>query len=257
MGATIFVALFSLTAHAEMYWSPAPAKHGHGGHDRHATKGFVLNEGEGAKFELLNPQLSSVAVELEHGHVMVKSTGMDNYHALVATRGDGKLQESAIRYVYMFGKPSGESPSRIMGFEKAALEIEPAPYTREHWRYLSATQARFLLRYRGAALPNVSVMLKTSNGSNSGLKTDADGMLTVELPEDFSNIKPGQMANRPGEFILTARHSDSGNDYITTFSSNYHVNPEHWQSTDMGAAVVVAGMLIGGVVLVSRRRKEK
>ena len=257
IGATLIVALFSFTAQAAMHWSPAPMKHGHGGHDRHAGKPFVLTEGAGAAVTLLTPKLVAKPMSVEQARVVVTSTGMDNYHALVATRSSGDLHESAIRYVYMFGKPSGESPSDIMAYEKSALEIEPSPYAREHWRYLSDTEVVFKVRYKGQSLPLAIVTMTTSNGGSAEFKADEQGVVRFTLPEDFSDIKPGRMANRPGEFILSARYEEGGGTHLTSFSSAYHVNPNHWQSTGLGVAVVAAGMLIGGLVFVCKRRKEK
>ena len=257
MGATLAVVLFNFTAHAAMTWAPAPMKQGHGGHDRHAGKPFVLHDGEAASLVLINPKLVSKPMSIEQGRVTVTSTGMDNYHALVATRKRGDLHESAVRYVYMFGKPSGESPSDIMAYEKSALEIEPAPYAREHWRYFSDRSALFVIRYQGEVLPGAAITMATSNGSEAELKADANGLLRVLLPEDFSDIKPGRMANRAAEFILTARYEEAGKTYLSTLSSAYHVNPNHWQSTTLGVVVVVAGMMVGGLVFVRKRRKGK
>jgi len=252
------VACFSFTAEAVMQWAPAPAKHGHGGHDRHAAKKFELIDGEGASVQLINPQLKAIEIPVEQGVVKVKSTGMDNYHAIVATRERNGVNESAIRYIYQFGKPSGESPSVIMGLEKSKLEIEPSPYAREHWRYYGNTDAVFVLRFDGKPLANSTVFLKTENGTTEKFLTDMDGKITVPLPDDFSNVKPGRMGNRASEFVLSANYSDGEISHVTTFSSAYHANPEHWQSTGLGVAVMAGGMFLGGLVSWrTRRRKEK
>lgn len=258
MGASLAVALFNFTAHAAMLWSPAPAKHGHGGHDRHAAKSYLLHDGAGASIQLINPKLNAMPMTAEQGRVSVKAMGMDNYHALVATRSDGSHHESAVRYVYMFGKPSGESPSLLMGHEKAALELEPAPYAREHWRYLTSTDALFILRFKGDPVAFADVKMTTGNGTRLEFKSDAEGRLSIPLPEDFPAVKPGRMGNRPAEFVLSATHESNGKTFATTFSADYHINPDHWQSTPLGLAVVGGGMLLGGLITWrSRRRKEK
>ncbi|MFC1536253.1 hypothetical protein ACFL48_00385 [Pseudomonadota bacterium] len=255
-GATLVVVLFSFTSHAAMLWAPAPAKHGHGGHDRHAAKLFKLIDGQGASVQLINPQLKSMEMAIEQGVVKVKSTGMDNYHALVATRSGNGVNESAIRYVYQFGKPSGESPSNIMGLEKSKLEIEPSPYAREHWRYQSGTEARFILRFDGKPLANMEVEFTTSNGSEKKVKTDLAGRFVVDLPRDFAEVNAGRMANHPAELILTAGHSVAGERHLTTFSADYHVNPDNWQSTQLGIAAVAGGSLLAGIILLALRRRE-
>ena len=259
-GALIAVALFSFTAEAAMYWAPAPVEHksGHSGHNRNAAKAFVLIEGERASLSLINPKLNATPLTAERNRVAIKPTGMDNYHALVATRINGELHESAVRYLYVHGKSSGESPSRLIGYEKSALEIEPAPLAREHWRYYSATEAVFIIRFRGEPIPHANALLTTANGTSSELTADSEGRLVVSLPEDFRAVKPGRAGNRPSEFMLTASHNDGGQIFITTFSSAYSVNPKHWQSTELGLATVAGGMLIGGLFMFrNRRRKEK
>jgi len=262
MGATLAVALFSINAQAAMHWSPAPVKHGHGGHggnhDRHAGKPFLLHAGEGAEVQLMSPGTAVKPLRLEHDRVSVKAMGTGNYHALVARRSVGDLHESAVRYIYMHGKPSGVSPSLLIGFEKSALEIEPAPLAREHWRYYSNTDAQFIVRFQGEPLAGARVSMFTGNGSSAEFRADAEGLVTIPLPEDFVYEKPGRMANPASEFVLTAEHSAGTQKHITTFSYGYHINPEHWQSTDLGLAVIGGGMLIGGfMTLRKRRRREK
>ncbi len=258
MGATLVVALFSFTAQAAMVWSPVPVEKGHGGHDRRAGKSYLLENGDGANLHLISPKLESKEISAISGRVSVKPMGMDNYHALVAIRNIDHRHESAIRYVYMFGKPSKESPSRLMGYEKSALEIEPAPYAREHWRYYSSTDAQFIIRFKGEVIAGAEVIMQTSNGTRSTFTSDAEGRLTVPLPEDFSDVKAGRRANRAAEFMLTTEREDGADIYITSFSAGYHVNPNHWQSTELALAVVAGGMLLGGLITWrSRRRKEK
>jgi hypothetical protein len=260
MGATLAVALFSFTAEAAMQWAPAPVEHkgGHGGHNRNAAKAFVLIDGERASLSLINPKLNVTPLSAERNRVAIKPTGMGNYHALVATRSNGKQHESAVRYIYMRGKSSGESPSTLIGHEKSVLEIEPAPLAREHGRYYSATEALFIVRFRGEPVPHANVLLTTANGTSSELTADSEGRLVVSLPEDFRAVKPGRAGNRPSEFVVTASHNDGGQMFITTFSSAYSVNPKHWQSIGLGLATVAGGMLIGGLFIFrNRRRKEK
>ncbi len=258
IGATFAVALFSFTAQAAMLWSPAPVEKGHGGHDRSAGKSYLLEDGEGADIHLISPKLQSKEISATSGRVSVKAMGMDNYHALVAIRNIDHRHESAMRYVYMFGKPSKASPSDLMRHEKAALEIEPAPYAREHWRYHSGTDAQFIVRFKGEALADTDVIMTTSNGSSTTFTSDIEGRLTVPLPEDFSEIKQGRRANHASDFVLITEYRDGADSFISSLTSEYHVNPKHWQSTSLGIAVIGGGLLLGGLITWrSRRRKEK
>ncbi len=248
-------ALMPWQAQATMHWKPAPKKHSHGahgGHDR-AGKAFVLVEGEGAKVSLVDPHLKSTPLVLEGKKVVVKPTGKGNYHALVATREQIDLVESAVRYIYMHGKPPGTSPSDVTSLEKSKLELQPAPLAREHWRYYSGTEATFIVSFDGRPLPSAKVQLTTSNGSTAELVADNEGVLTVALPEDFSDVKEGRSHNKPAEFLLQTLHKEINQRYITTFSSDYHVNPGQWQSTLYGLLVMIGGMVLG---LFMVKRKE-
>jgi len=247
--------LFPWQAMAAMHWAPAPIKHSHGGHDRSAGKPYQLIDGKGATASIITPHLDKSELEVVHQKVVVKPTGMDNYHAIVATRMQGELFESATRYVYMFGKPSGASPSNIMAYEKSPLEIEPAPYAREHWRYYSDTEAVFIVRFKGKPLSFVDVNVTTSNGSTLKLKSDADGKITVLLPEDFETVSKGRRGNKPAEFILEAQFQASDKKYLTSLSADYHVNPRHWQSTTLGLITIAVGMFLGLIII--RKRKGK
>jgi len=146
----------------------------------------------------------------------------------------------------------------LMGYEKSALEIEPAPYAREHWRYLSNTDAEFIVRFQGEPLAAADLVMTTANGTTARFKSDAQGRVVIPLPEDFPAVKPGRMGNRPSEFSLNVSHTEKAQTYTSTLSADYHINPEHWQSTELGLAVIGGGMLIGGFITMrGRRRKEK
>ncbi|PIQ29929.1 MAG: hypothetical protein COW62_14220 [Zetaproteobacteria bacterium CG17_big_fil_post_rev_8_21_14_2_50_50_13] len=253
------MAVMPCPAAAAMHWAPAPVEHekGHGGHDRSAGKAFVLVDGEGANLTLINPKLLEKPLASEGSSVTLKATGMGNYHALLARRSQAGLQESAIRYHYMNGKPSGTSPSLLIAHEKSALEIVPDPLAREHWRYYANTDARFIVRFQGKPLAGATVMMATTNGTTVGFMADADGNLSIPLPEDFAEVKAGRADNRPAEFVLTASHHDGDSRFVTTFSAAYHVNPEQWQSTGLGLATAGGGMLLGGVMIWRMRRRKE
>jgi len=251
-------------SHASMVWQPLPKQSapqgGHAGHSnnqpapqgqapRRGGKPFQLLEGEGAQTALWAPNLAQSAIALEEGKARISSRGVGNYHALVAVRQQGNTIEAALRYVYMNGKPSGESPSTLTHAHKLDLEIVPEPLPREHWRYQSQNEARFVIHWRDAPLPNHEVQLTTANGSQLSAHSDAQGKVTFTLPDDFASINPGRRNNKPAEFVLTTNHQQGESHYQTTLSAAYHVNPSHWQSNQL-ALLMVAGGFIGGLGLV-------
>lgn len=241
---------------AAMKWQPAPMKHHKGmNHDRRAGKSFQLTEHQGAKVFFWKPNLKSSLLPLDNDQVKVKSTGMDNYHALVAKRRTKDITEVAIRYPYMHGKPSGFSPKALTGGVKASYEIMPSPLPREHRRYHAARDAVFVVRHEGQPVPKTAVTLTTANGTTLNKVSDRNGAVRFTLPDDFAETKPGRRNNKPAEFVVFSEYSAKGHHYKTTFSDKYHVDPRHWKSTQLGAVVLAFGF-ISGVVITRRSRKN-
>ncbi len=241
---------------AVMKWQPAPMKHHQGmDHSRMAAKSFQLTEHHDAKVFFWKPDLKSKLLPLDNDQVKVKSTGMDNYHALVAKKRTKELTEVAIRYPYMRGKPSGFSPKVLVGGVKASYEIMPSPLPREHRRYHAARDAVFVVRYEGQPVPKTAVTLTTANGTILEEISDRNGAVRFTLPDDFAETKPGRRNNKPAEFVVYSEFADKGRSYRTTFSDKYHVDPRHWKSTQLGTVVLAFGF-ISGVVITRRSRKN-
>lgn len=255
-GTALLAALLSPQIAAAIHWSPAPPPHGAQHQHRGAAKSFVLQGGDNATVHLITPQLDARPLPLTAGRASVPSTGSDNYHALVAVQRTGHATDSAVRYIYMHGKPSGHSPSEITAFSKARLEIVPDPLPREHWRYYSGDTIQILLRFNDAPLANHALQLTTGNGSTLSATTDSNGRATFLLPDDFAQIGAGRSENRPAELLITASHTDRGHSFSATLAHDYHVNPSHWQSTTLGIATMVGGILMGVAMLYLSRRKK-
>lgn len=238
-------------AQAALVWQPAPTEPGKG-HSPMAPKGFVLSEAADQAV-LWKPDLAKLDLQAQQGTYRLRPTGMDNYHALVAERRpDATTLEAAIRFVYLRGKPSGNSPSLLTTAVKTPLDIVPAPLPREHRHYQANHDAVFVLRFKGKPLANAPVALSTANGSHLQLVTDRIGALRFTLPDDFPETKDGRENNRPAEFVLQAETERDGRTYRTSLSGQYHVDPAHWQSFELGMMVLGAGFVSG---LVMNRRK--
>jgi hypothetical protein len=256
------------SAQSELRWSAKPASMNHaampmsgagrqqqpgGGHNHNPRRGtsVYLQDAKGASLHMLTPtlELKELTVEDDQGQLKVPSTGMDNYHGLVAMRIEEGLHESALRYVYMRGKPSGRSPAELMANEKLLLEIVPDPLIRGHWRYMSNDEHAFIVRFNGKPLKDVWVGLATSNGSTLEATSDASGRVSFVLPDDFKRVVAGRRNNPPGEFIVRAGYSNDGTLYRTNFTHAYSTDPSHWQSTNVGVFMLIAGFVTGIVLM--------
>jgi len=264
----VLLALYLPAAQAQLVWQPVPAASdshgGHGGHGKRAAgKPFELQgivDGQ-PSVALYQPDLSSTVLPLEGAQVAVKSTGVNNYHALVARQTSATTESVAIRYVYLNGKPSGHSPSELLAEPLARLEIVPAPLPREHRRYETRKPYRFEVRFDQQLMSQQPITLSTQGGTRLDLLTDEQGVLTLTLPEDFAEIKPGRRNNRPLEWQLTTYIQDRGVLYNASLSAPYHPSPANWQSYGLGLAVAALGFGVGlGVnrrLPVQSRRKSK
>lgn len=209
-----------------------------------------LENGAGARVELWRPDLGRTELGEDGGPYALKSP-YGNYHAVVARRERGATVETAVRYVYRHGRPSGESPSKLLGAVKADLEIVPSPVPREHHEYRGGHRAAFVVRYRGLPLAGAPVTLRTAHGTVREKESGPEGRVRFRLPADFTGVEPGPGRNEPAEFTLAARHSDGGKTHIARLSAPYHLDPANWRS--LGWALVLGGLGFAAGLIGTRR----
>ncbi|WP_428605192.1 hypothetical protein [Sedimenticola sp.] len=216
-------------------------------HQRGAKK-LVLVNAEGAVVTLWKPDLSTRPLTAKMGRVTLPPTGMDNYHAVVVERDWGRSFDALVRYEYLRGKPSGESPRKLTTAVKTPLEIVPDPIPREHHRYYSGAEAGFIVRYRQQPLANQAVTLQTSHGSLVTATSDDVGRVVLTIPDDFPDVIAGQRDLRSAELSIQTEYQADAVHYTSALTAAYRLSPEHWQSKPWGFAVAGAGFIFGGLV---------
>lgn len=241
------LSLMTLDASAIMTIKPKPAEPGHE-HHRGMTKIFTLTGFENSSISQITPDLNIIKLGSEQQQIPFKSMGKGNYHALVASRNHNGVEETAIRYIYGRGKPTGHSPKELTELEKSTLEIVPDPLPREHWHYKAGHEATFVVRYQYQPLPSVTVSLATSRASIVTANTDAEGRVRFTVPDDYKVEKPGRRANKPAELLLHVKHQHNDKAYATWLAADYQANPEQWKSTEMGALVATGGFIFGAFI---------
>ena len=264
--------MLSMESSALMYWQakvPNPESeqrskvsqkngHTHAGHGRREGKKVNLHQGDDAEVSLWLPTLVQRGVTKVDsvGNYTVAGTGLNNYHLLTAERHSENKTETAVRYLYMHGKPSGESPSLLIDYKKSKLEVIPSPLPREHWRYYGDRAYHFRVEFEGKPLTQAQIKVVTSNGSELNTSTDHQGMMVITLPDDFSDVKPGRRNNKPADFVMEVNHQFQQHQYVTTYSAPYSVNPSHWKIQWEGFAVMFIGFA-GGLMFIQRVRREE
>jgi hypothetical protein len=220
-------------------------------------KKLMLAGAEGATIKLWKPDLTTLELEAKMGVIALPSTGVDNYHAVVAEKDWGDIKESVIRYEWMRGKPSGESPTKLTAAIKTAFEIVPDPIPRGHYHYHSDQEWDFILRFQDKPVGNLPVTLQTANGSVIKATSDSKGRVSFLLPEDFPEVVEGKRDRRSADFALSAEYSASGITYQTLLSAEYRLNQKHWNSGQLGLLVGGLGLIAGGFIgRISSREKK-
>ncbi|MGD8909254.1 MAG: hypothetical protein PVI92_07880 [Chromatiales bacterium] len=217
-------------------------------HNHRGPKQLMLENAEGAVITLWKPDLTTQPLKPAHGAITIPKTGMNNYHAVVVEKDWGNSKEALIRYEYMFGRPSKQSPSKLADAVKTDLEIVPAPIPREHFRYLSDQPWGFQVRLHGQPLANLPLALETEHGSRLETVTDSRGYANFLIPDDFPDTIPGKRDERRAEFAVSATTEAGGIAYETMLTASYRINPAHWQSSPMGWAVVGLGVIAGSLL---------
>jgi hypothetical protein len=237
-------ALSAVTAWAEETPKTHDMQH-HGG-NHHAT---YLSEPSVIRYYL--PDLSSQVLE----KLELPKLGFEGYYALVLEKPQPGLLEAEVRYSYKNGRPMKAKPQVLFGLQKTELEIEPDPHPAEHARYFSGKTWRFKVRFQGQPVPNQPVQFRSQNGSQLSGTTDQQGRVAFELPDDFSAVQPGQMANPPAEFAISTEFSANDQRYRSTLKGDYYVSPLHWQSVPWGAGLAGLGVVVG--LWLNRRLSNK
>jgi len=165
---------------------------------------------------------------------------------------------STVHYVSERGS---KNPTAMFMQQKNALEIIPQPYPREHTRYRSNEDWKFLVRFNSLPLIQQKVILMTQNGSKISLLSDVHGMVTAHIPDDFKTVAEisdiqGNRSRRSSEFVLATEHLSAGKTYITAFNGQYAPDAFSQRSVLAGLGFMLAGMA-GATPLLRNRRSAK
>lgn len=165
--------------------------------------------------------------------------------------------------VYYFGERGAKNPTAMFMQQKNELEIIPQLYPREHSRYRADEDWKFLVRFNGQPLANQKVNLETSNGSKVETLTDAAGVLTLHIPDDFKPVEEKKEGagqdhgmRRGADLVLATEYVDGGKTYLTAFNSSYGADAYDKRNLAMGLGFALLGMA-GAAPLLRQKKTEK
>lgn len=164
--------------------------------------------------------------------------------------------------VHFFSDRGGQNPTGMFMQQKHELEIIPQPYPREHSRYRANEDWKFLVRFNGKPLANQKVLMETANGSKAELASDAQGVITVRIPDDFraetrqKNGEAHDHGRRSSDFVLATEYAEGGKSYLTAFNASYGTDAFYQRNLAMGLGFTLLGM-IGAAPLLRQRKDAK
>jgi hypothetical protein len=180
----------------------------------------------------------------------------------LAAREEQEGQVRVASTVHYSSERGAQNPTAMFMRPKHELEIIPRPYPREHSRYRSNEEWQFLVHFNGAPLANHKLFMETANGSRVELMSDAQGVVTARIPDDFGSAeqvkKPGvhDHGRRGSDFVLATEHAEGGKTYLTAFNAGYGPDAFEQRSLAMGLGFTLLGM-IGAVPLLRHRKAAK
>lgn len=164
--------------------------------------------------------------------------------------------------VYYFGERGAKNPTAMFMQQKNELEIIPQPYPREHSRYCANEEWKFLARFNGQPLANQKLVFESQNGSRSEWVSDAQGVATVRMPDDFNRDGTQKPAGghdhgmrRGADFVLAVELADSGKTYLTAFNASYGADAFDQRNLWLGLGFTLLGMA-SAVPLLRQRKQE-
>lgn len=276
---------FALPAHADM-----PAAREHAGHD-HAAMGMgrpvswtdcptlkirmsgeqrdkmtvtvvpqnIVADGVEAYSNNLLDEHAQRQLPLEMAGAKLDKPASGGFQMLTAREEQADMVHVAST-VYYFGERGAKDPTAMFMQQKHELEIIPQPYPREHSRYRANEDWKFMVRFNGNPLASQKVALETQNGTKSEWLSDAQGVITVHLPDDFKaeQKEAGKQGHgMPGaDFVLATEHMDGGKAYLSAFNGSYGKDAFDQRSLAMGLGFTLLGMM-GAVPLLRQRKTEK
>lgn len=183
------------------------------------------------------------------------------FHWLAAREEQGG-QVKVASAVHFFTGSGTKTPTAMFMQQKHELEIIPQPYPREHSRYRANEDWKFLVRFNGKPLAGQKVLLETANGSKAELSSDAQGVVTVRIPDDFATESRQKAAGdhsharRSSDLVLATEHAEGGKSYLTAFNAGYGPDAFDQRSLAMGLGFTLLGM-IGAAPLLRQRKDAK
>ncbi len=178
---------------------------------------------------------------------LTPTKGTGGYYWLSASeeRDNRVLNIASITY---FANP-GPAPREMLTTQKSELTIAPVSLPREHNHFRSGDREQFQVGYQNGPVANAEVWFMTSMGTETLLKSDDKGFVTIQFPDDFS--APGAAHNQhanhgrlSNEFVLMTHLNAHSKTLISAFNYHYQPGPFREKSRALALGLLIASLLL-------------
>ena len=222
-------------------------------YNMHGMEGTSYGSYDGQGDKALEAATTSVSVD-ENGALTVERMGTGGYY-FVRVMGHGPKGEVATATTLKYFSNPGPAPRDLLNAGRTGFEIAPAVLPREHGHYREGEENwPFIVRMDGKPMPDLPVVLETSNGTKAEYTTDEGGIVKVTIPEDFKDIPKDQWNHgRPpsSKFVIAVRHGG----LLATYNDSYSMGAFAAKNLWAGVGLTVLGMAFA-VPLVRRRKSN-
>jgi len=189
---------------------------------------------------------------------LTPTKGTGGYYWLSASeeRDNRVINIASITY---FSNP-GPAPREMLTTQKSELTIAPVSLPREHNHFQSGDREQFQVRYQNGPVANAEVWFMTSMGTETLLKSDDNGFVTIQFSDDFpapgaahnQHANHGQLSN---EFVLMTHLNAHSKTFISAFNYHYQPGPFRDKSRALALGLLVMSLLLA-VPMYRRRTKN-
>jgi hypothetical protein len=107
----------------------------------------------------------------------------------------------------------------------------------------------FKALFENRPLANANVKITLQSGWTKTLKTDNDGVVTIQLIRDYFPDWEAYDKRFKQELLITLEHKHDGTNYILTYPATYYPNTNDYQSYGYALLLITLTLLIAGLII--------
>lgn len=123
-------------------------------------------------------------------------------------------------------------------------------------RHTMGDRLTFKALFENQPLADANVKITLQSGWTKTLKTDSDGVVTIQLIRDYFPEWKAYDKRFEQEFLITLEHKAEGTHYLLTYPATYYPNTNDYQSYAYALLLITLTLLIAGLIIYRFRRNR-